>query len=177
MCPRPTVRNDMILKVATLLVLVTSLFFVQHAASPIMEQNRKVRTWPAVEVTAAARFADASSERQRAVAKAGIPAPSDLHFVYRYEVNGVVYRQPRFTPRTAELAPLGPALFEKGEASYTLRGHYNPAKPEELLLPEPLGFADYWQVFFWGPILGLGFGGLVLRRPGYSSAAPMDRAA
>ena len=169
----------MILKVATLLVLATSLFLLQRAAGPIIEQNRKVRTWPAVEVRAVAKFVDAPPARQRAAAKAGIPAPRDLQLVYRYEVDGVVHRQPRFTPRTEELAPLGPLgpeVFEGGEASYTRRGHYNPVKHQELFLPNPLGFSDYWPIFFWGPVLGLGFGGLVLRKPGYSSAVAMERA-
>lgn len=157
----------MVLRFTALLLMATSLFMLQHAAKPIVEQNRKVQAWPAVEVTVVGRFTDERPYLSARPKPPGLSAPQ-LQIVYRHEVAGQVFRLSRFNPRTEELAPLGPALLEKGEASYTRRGHFNPAKPSELFLPESFGVGSYWLVFFWGPVLGLGFGALVLRKPGYS---------
>ena len=167
----------MLLRTTALILLAAAASVLHYSASPILEQNQKVREWPAVDATVTARFVENSGPRKRHVAAAGATRPfieqlpaTNLVVEYRHEANGVIYRRVQPTPRTEELAPAGPNLFTDREASYTRKAHYDPAKPSELFIPKAFGLGDYGQVFFWAPVFALGFGALVLRKPGGSLA-------
>ena len=162
----------MLLRITALILLAVAASVLHYTASPILEQNQKVRQWPSVDATVTARFvedtpraktgcrrrhapvhgATAGDEPRRRVPPRGRTASSTAG------------SSP--TPRSEELAPAGPNLVTDREASYTRRAHYDPAKPNELFIPKAFGLGDYGQIFFWAPVFALGFGALVLRKPG-----------
>jgi hypothetical protein len=125
-----------------------------------------VREWPEVDVTATAKLVDPQVK----------PPAAGPVVTYRHEVGGNVYRTTLVSAPSEAWAPAGPKLVTDAEASYARRGHYDPERPHELFLPRPLGFGDYWAFFFWGPLLGVGVGGLALRKPGRSATSSMDPA-
>jgi hypothetical protein len=161
----------MLLRLAALLALATSVFFIQSAALPILEQNFKVRQWPTVDADVTARFIDRSAGATTGPGRSKLLAP-ELQVEYRYEVNGTVHRSVHNTPGAEEWSPAGPDLVTKGEASYKRRGHYDPADPSQMIIPKPLGFANYWPILFWAPIGAIGLVGFVLRKPGRSRRMP-----
>ena len=174
----------MLLRITALILLAAAASVLHYAASPILEQNQKVKDWPAVDARVTARFVE-GSVRAKSDDGGGATRPSlgelppaNLVVEYRHEANGVIYRKVRPTPRTEELVPAGPNLMTDGEGSYTRKAHYDPAKPSELFIPKAFGLGDYGQIFFWGPVFALGFGALVLRKPGRSlrtATAPAER--
>src|SRR3954462_521787 len=48
----------LLLRLISLLALSAAVFFLVNAAQPIVEQNRKVRDWPAVDMTVSAWMLD-----------------------------------------------------------------------------------------------------------------------
>jgi hypothetical protein len=162
----------MLLRIAALVTLATSIFFLQRAANPIFEQNARVRQWPAVDVAV-----DVTSPTADPRGKAGPADDGRFKVVYRHEVGGNVYRTFAADPRAADWMPAGPTPATDGNGSYVRRAHYDPERPGQLFFPKSFAFRDYLPIFVWGPALALGFGGLVLRRPGRAAASPVGRAA
>lgn len=173
----------MILRLAAALTLAASMFFLHRAATPIFEQNAKVRRWPATDVTVTIRFIETPVRRRPGSSPGGgesklgaLPAVNTV-IELRHQVGGHIFTTTRFNPRTEEIAPVaGPDLFTMRQASYVRPGHYHPERPGELFMPKAFGFGDYAPLFLWAPAFALGFGGLFLRRPGRAATALMDRA-
>ena len=163
----------MLLRIAALITLAASMFFLQRAAAPIFEQNAKVRQWPAVEVDVEVVSPVAAGVTRR---EGGPRNDGRFRVTYRHEVGGNVYRTFAADPRAADWTPAGTALVTEGKGTYVRWAHYDPERPGKLFFPKAFSFGDYFPIFAWGPALALGFGGLVLRRPGRSAASPVDRA-
>jgi hypothetical protein len=204
----------MLLRLVALLAVAAAVFVLVTAAQPIVDQNRKLRDWPGVDVHVTAKVIDASPEAlavlgttqpasqpttslgtqpatqpatqlaTRASMTAAVPAsamrePAVL-IRYRHDVGGTIYQSFRrrglhesFDGR--EL--LEPALTANGVASYETRGAYDPAKPAELFILQPLGLRTYVPIFAAAPLLGFGFGALVMHKRARTSARLTPRLA
>lgn len=135
----------MALRLVALLILSASIMLLHRAASPILEQNQKVREWPSVDASV--------------TLKNGTP---HRLLEYRYVVGRTIHNTVHVVREERDLAPFGPSI--QTGSTFTHWGYYNPAKDGEMFFPRPFGFADYWQVFLWGSTLAIGFGGVVIRK-------------
>lgn len=186
----------MLLRFVALLAVAAAVFVLVSAAQPIVEQNRKARDWPGVEVQVAAKVIDLSEgipatapttaqatqattlPATRATMTAAPPgsAGSGAPVVlirYRHEVAGVIYQSFRKHPSNERFEGrefLEPALTNTGAGSYHARGAYDPTKPQELFLLQSFSLRTYLPIFAAAPLLGFGFGGLVMYKRARTSA-------
>jgi hypothetical protein len=156
----------MLLRIAALLTLAASVYFIGRAAEPIVEQNRKVRQWAPVDAMVTARFVGGDGTGGASTRPSESLATPRLQVRYRYQAGPDIFNVSIPSPRADEWLPGGPRLVTEQQGSYTRRGYQDPQRAGALFFPKPLGLRDYWQIFLLAPFLGLGFGGLVaLRKP------------
>jgi hypothetical protein len=183
----------MLIRFVALIAVAAAVFVLVQAGQPIVDQNRKVREWPSVEVQVAAKIdlsegtpvtqpvtRSSTSPSTQATAttlpttRASMTAaPSTgahepaVVIRYRHDVGGTIYqsfRRRSLKEPFEEREFLEPALSTGGVASYRTRGVYDPAKPEELFLLQPFGLRTYLPIFAAAPLLGIGFGALVMHK-------------
>jgi hypothetical protein len=185
----------LLLRFVALLAVAAAVFVLVQAGQPIVDQNRRAREWPSVEVKVAAKVIDPSelmpmtqpstrsstapgtqpttSTTTLAATRASItvaPPAAGPHepavlLYHRYALGGDVHQRVRRRPLRENFEGrelLEPALSTSGFASYTTRGVYNPANTQELFVLQPFGLRTYLPIFAAAPLLGVGFGALVM---------------
>jgi hypothetical protein len=189
----------MLIRFVALIAISAAVYVLVSAGQPIVDQNRKVHDWPAVDVHVAAKVINLSEvmpatqpstspstspsirastlpatrpSMSAAAASTGPREPAVL-LRYRHDVGGTIYQSFRRRSLREKFEGrefLEPALSTSGVASYQTRGVYDPAKPQELLVPQPFGLAAYLPIFAAAPLLGIGFGALVMHKRSRSGA-------
>jgi hypothetical protein len=180
----------MLLRFVALIAVAAAVFVLVSAGQPIVDQNRKVHDWPAVDVQVAGKVIDVAPATTspstqstattlpatRAIMTAapitGAHEPAVL-IRYRHDVGGTIYqsfRRRSLHEQFDERKFLEPALTANGFASYRTRGVYDPVKPQELVVLRSFGLRDYLPIFAAAPLLGIGFGALVMHKRARTSA-------
>jgi hypothetical protein len=148
----------MAIRIIALFIVAISAFFLQRAATPLIEQNAKVKDWPSQNVTVQVTAAPPN--------KSGVV---DRIVEYRqYIGEGNLLRYFRRVPHDQTwLADGGVPELPVGmqlPATLNARGYANRAAPDKLFFPKSLGFRDYAPLLLWTPLAAIGFGGLVIRK-------------